>query len=72
MLQKGKKWLTVSYYTENENQLFADVSEMAETFFTFGSLLANNKGTNNEELAKNLSEVFAEKILNWHWRGLEN
>jgi hypothetical protein len=45
---------------------------MAETFFTFGSLLANNKGTNNEELAKNLSEVFAEKILNWHWRGLEN
>jgi hypothetical protein len=45
----------------NENQLFVDVPEMAETFFSFGSLLANNKETTNEELAKNLSVAFAEK-----------
>lgn len=45
----------------NEHQLFINLPEMAETFFSFASLLTNSKETNKEDLAKKLSEAFAVK-----------
>ena len=45
----------------NEQKLFVDIPEMAETFFSFASLLTNSNKSNKEELAKNLSEAYSVK-----------
>ena len=45
----------------NDNLLFVDVPDIAETFFSFGSLLTNKKDISKEVLAKKLSDAFAVK-----------
>lgn len=45
----------------DDNQLFVDVPDMAETFFSFGSLLTNKKDISKDILAKKLSDAFAVK-----------